>query len=158
MMKKTSLILAALCAFSPLAFAQTSLESKSVLTDTRTTPNYFSEHQKLGSIKNKLKKMMTKPTEVIINNASYNDLYVYQIDNSDPNDPYRHVIGSAVIKYRGFAHFRDRAYVTTPYIEFFLPGDDRPFVVGTFCPYASVTVYGYAAKDVIVDDIACKPY
>lgn len=107
---------------------------------------YFSKQHPLTTKPStaKTKNYLVAPTDIIINNATFNTMYV-----TVPAGNFTDAIFS-----RGYDHIMN--YNGAFYTRLVLQDPNfRVFFDATFCPHASITVYGYSPSDVVVDNKSC---
>lgn len=113
------------------------------------TKGFFSDQHPLNE--NQLtaakKNLAVAPTEIIINNATYNNIYVEVPEGGFTDE----------ISPRGYDHIKN--WLGTYNVRLIIRGPNGATINGfagqVYCPHASITVYGYSFYDIVVDNKAC---
>lgn len=113
------------------------------------TSGYFSKQHPLPS--NQLaaakKNLTVAPTDIVINNATGNVIYVEVPAGGFTDTIYPH----------GYDHILN--YNGSFYTQLIIKAPNGAPINGysgqTYCPHASITVYGYSFNDIVVDNKAC---
>lgn len=105
---------------------------------------YFSKQHPLNNSVAKVNSALIAPTDIIINNATFNSIYV-TVPAGNFTD---------IILPHGFDHILNNRGAL--YTRLVLQDPNyHVFYDDVFCPHASITVYGYSRNEVVVDTKSC---
>ncbi|MBA3660827.1 MAG: hypothetical protein H0W64_03800 [Gammaproteobacteria bacterium] len=104
---------------------------------------YFSKQHPLAT-QQKLQAALFAPTDIVINNATYNTMYVSVPAGNFTDAVYPHANDHIM---NGNGAFFTRLVLQDPNFNVFYDA--------TFCPRAAITVYGFSPAEIVVDTKSC---